>query len=178
MLATIIIMAMFRFLDNSGFDITFELDEGYQVPALIIFALTVIFWFLHLTISEDKDFERYSDIWDESEIQFVRVLYIVIATEMYTRLFYNYGQGTGLLEAPSAMLIVLAILDVVNMVVIFNSYSFDVRESIVDSIFLQISNMKIVLAILILFMFIIKFTIVGTLLLIIIVGGILKLFLR
>lgn len=178
MLATALVVWMIQLLSDEGFDLTLEFEKGYQIPTVVIVLLTIIFWILHVIISEDKDFERYTDVWDEPEIQFARICHTTFITAVFTSMLYNYERRGDALKVSTTTLVILVIFDIINAIVIFNSYSFSVRESITDSILMQIRDIRAALALLILIMFIFKFTIVGTLLAVAFFSIILKLFFK
>ncbi len=145
----------------------------------ILFVVTkIIFSVMNHIMYKKSDSGRYKEIWDEPGIIIVSITYstlnalaiLLIGANMQNALLYQWW------IIPT--MVGLVIHDVINVAVIYNTYSFDIKESIKDAVLLQIrcvSNSLIVAFMVVLAM---NWTIMGVFLAFLLIATIFGIFIK
>lgn len=176
MITTIMVMLLTCIL--AKFDLIALTKLTTSVKPLIWFIIitTLIFWTLHLIISKDKSFDKFNSIWYEPAIIILQILYSIIVTILIWVMIINVRDGRFFLSHTLIIWILLVLFDIANVYIIFKTYSYDMKESIIDSIFLQIREVRNALIMVCTLILTIKFTIVGILVCVILIGAIISFF--
>ena len=172
------IIALLLLLVGSMFNLTYIKDFMPTIIAVTCVALiiTFVFWLTNFIIFKTPKLDRYEKNWDEPILVISRFLYSALVCALILKILWNCKNGTSYLENTLLLWGILLVADVANVFIIFNVYSFDVKGSILDSIMVQINGVRNGLLMLITFVAILKFTIVGFLILVMIVGIFISLF--
>ena len=173
---TTIITLLLLFI-STKFNFTYLEDFGFTIIVLasIAIILTILFIIAHLILSKES-LDKYKKKWDMPVIIFLGFLYSMIVFILILKIFLNYNSGISFLEHTLILWICLIAENVINTFVFFYTYLFDFKRSIIDSFMFQIRNVRDAMFLFIMFIIILKCTIVGFLFIIIILGIILSLF--
>lgn len=128
-------------------EVSWKLGPLLYFTILGIILFSILFWGSHATIcTEPEETDRYEKNWNEvSEINGYSFLYeVVILTIMIimikNHLNIEYEKNAFCINWPIA--IILLILDIITTIVIYNTYSYDIKESIIDSVLFQFSRLR------------------------------------
>ncbi len=173
MLITIFVLMFSRYLDSVELRLTFQLEEGYSIPIINIIVITVLSAIMKEIMSPGKKLESYREEWKEPEVSIARIIYTGVVASGFTYILYSIEKQNMISrKIVTIWLIVIAVLDIVNVIVIYNYYVLDIAEAIKSAIYVQMRNVINALWIIILFMMVFKFTTYGVLFLFFIIGGI------
>ena len=161
MFTMIIVILLAWFLTLIGLSITSDFTAALPTFLILMLALSSVFWITHLAISKDKSFRRYDKMWDEPEIIVSGIGYSVLIMLLMIQMVFNLKNGTGFLKGTLSFWLVLIIIDILNVKIVFKTYSFELVESIKDSLLLQIRRVQNGLLLIMIVLATIKFTIVG-----------------
>lgn len=141
MLATMFVVGV-TYLISRFYELT--LDTSVRSSIIVWLALTILFWIIHGLFSSDKSLDRYDNLWEDDGVKFMRMVSTFIITLTFTRIIINIGRGNPIWYGQFiGMLVLVAITSIVTVFVIYNSYSYKVFESIVDTILVQIRNARL-----------------------------------
>jgi len=132
--------------------------------------LTVLFWIVHLLIAPNKNPDRYKESWDEPSIAIVGIVYMCITTVLMLIMINNIAKERFFLEGTMIFFAILTVLDIANIFIFYNCYSYKVKESMVDSLLFNFQKVRNALLIVLVIAITIKITIIGILCLIIVMG--------
>lgn len=170
MLTTLFVVLVTHLLTKANFEVTLQLSGAFKLLVVLIVCLTILFWIIHFTMSQNKDSSRYSDVWDESEIHIFGALYTVVELILMFILISNKTHNLPIFSGALVMSIILIILDISSVIIMFNCYSYEFKESIVDALLFQIRRVRNSLILLLLIAIVQKFTIIGVIILILLIA--------
>lgn len=142
----------------------------------IVLILTIIFRILNYILFKTNKLDRYEKNWDDPIITIAEILYGALVCALVFKILWNYNNGFGYFDNTLILWGMLIGFDIAVVAIIFSTYSFNFKDSVRDSIMFQVSNVRTGLFFLMAFMAILKFTIVGFLLIVGIIGIFLGLF--
>ena len=162
MLTAVVILQATFLLAKKNFKITSNINK----ETIILFGTTLMFWLIHTLVVEDKKIDRYTELWDEPGIQTISFIQCIIFALIILKNVLE-------IENVQTILLIMFVLDIVAGITIYNTYSFKMKETIIDAFQLQIKNARI--GLFIVFMGIVGYntTIVGALVIISVCGIIL-----
>ena len=143
--------------------VSMELDKSLLFAIILIIIMTIISWILHLTILSKKDSEKYEEDWDEDPIKVLKLVYVIICAIIMLLMVKNVSDGSFIFNGTILFIVLAIITDLITPVVIYFSYSYDVKESICDSLLFQCTRVRMAIIIMICIGLVIKYTIVGIL---------------
>lgn len=164
MFTILIVILLTWLLTALGFTLTTEFNSSLKIIIISTIALTIIFWIIHFITSKDKEVEKYDKMWDEPEIIVSGMIYSVLTAAIMLKMLFNIESGKSFLEGTLLLWIILIVSDIINIVIVFHSYSYELKESIKDSIMLQIRRVRYGLLLCLVAVVALNFTIVGALL--------------
>lgn len=164
MFTTLIVILLTWLLTALGFTLTTEFNSALKIIIILTIALTIIFWTIHFITSKEKDVEKYDKMWDEPEIIISGMIYSALTAGIMMKMVFNIENGKSFLEGTLLLWVILIVSDIINIVIVFHSYSYELKESIKDSIMLQIRRVRYGLLLCLVVVAVLKFTIVGALL--------------
>lgn len=172
------IIALLLLLVGSMFNLTYIKDFMPTIIAVSCVALiiTFAFWSANFIIFKTPKLDRYEKNWDDPILVISRFLYSALVCALIFKILWNCKNGASCLENTIMLWGILLVADVANVFIIFNVYSFDIKGSILDSFMTQIKGVRNGLLMLMTFVAILKFTIFGFLIIIMIVGIFISLF--
>lgn len=140
----------------------------------------VIFFITESIIGYEKGkLDAYKKKWDEPGLIFAGITYTVALTVFTMAIANNIMKGEKVFSSfVIGMILVILVHDIINVCVMYNTYAFNVKKSIIDAALFSIRNtLNTLMAV-----FIIdaawNFTIIGVLIVIIIVGILAGIFIK
>lgn len=128
---------------------------------ILIIALTIIFWFLHIILSKNKDVRRYVDNWQEDEIRFIRFIVVLTQAILYRTICLNLYKGEPIYHEILVEFAVIVAANIVQMIMINHFYSSNFFEVIVDSVLMQIQDCRNTLLVILAISCMMNWTILG-----------------
>ena len=177
MLTTIIVILTTWLLTKTRWlSVSIEFVPNLKLISLLIIITTILFWIVHQIISYDEKPDRYSKTWDYPALVATSLFYSLLVSAILVVMARNYINELSILNGTMFLWISLGIFDIANIFIIYRTYSYNVKKSIIDAILFQIRGVKNALFIVLLIVFIMKFTIVGVVIFLIIIGIVLSIF--
>ncbi len=158
------------------FDISLQLGSTFKILTIMIIALSILFWNIHVWFYGDKDRDRYEELWDDTTIQGLGLAYAILNVIVLLIMEENFTEGDNLFDGTFFFIISIFAIDIISISVIYNSYSHRLKQSIVDSWLFQIQKMRNALFAMLIISCAVQFTIFGLLLLFLVVVIFLSLF--
>lgn len=158
------------------FDISLQLGSTFKILTIIIIALSIMFWTIHFKMYGDKDRDRYELLWEETWVQILGLVYAILNVIVLLIMEENFKHGDNLFAGTLFFFAVILAIDIIVIPVIYYSYSYEVKQSIVDGLLFQIHKMRNALFAMLIISCAMQFTIFGLLLLFLIVVIFLSLF--
>ena len=141
MLATVFVVGV-TYLISRFYELT--LDTSVKSSIIVWLALTVLFWIIHTLFSSDKSVDRYDNLWEDDGVKFMRMISTFVLTLTFMRVIINIGRGYQMWHGKFIVMFVLvAITSLMTLYSIYTGYSYKMRESIVDTVLIQIRNARI-----------------------------------
>lgn len=141
MLATVFVVGV-TYLISRFYELT--LDTSVKSSIIVWLALTVLFWIIHILFASDKSVDRYDNLWEDDGVKFMRMISTFILVLTFARIIINIGRGYHMWHGKFILMFVLvAITSIMTLYSIYTAYSYKLRESIVDTVLIQIRNARI-----------------------------------
>lgn len=170
MLTTLFVVLVTHLLTKVNFEVTLQLSGAFKLLVVLIVCVTILFWIVHHTLSYDKDSSRYEDLWDEPWIHVFGAIYTVVELILLFVMISNKQNNLPVFSGTAINVVAVIALDIASVAVMFVNYSYDLKESVIDSLLYQIQRVRNALILLLLLIIIQKFTIVGVIIIIILFG--------
>ena len=156
MLAIIIFILATRICSTSTFTWAENWKQIDFAVCIVVVVLTIIFWALHIILSADPENpDKYSEEWkDYKSLNLLSFPYTLLFFGVSFAYVYEITHGkTVSLQEYALPFTLLLVLDVVLPIAISNTYSFNIKEIILDSILFSLSRSRNGLVLLALFIF-------------------------
>lgn len=150
---------------------TLDFNPGLKLTIILFVVTTIFFWVISATLTKRKP-DAYEKLWDEVPVKIFNVIQASLVLLLMLAMTYNYKDNVNFLTGTKGLWAFLAITDIIGIGVAYNTYSFKVKESIIDSLLLQIRNVRAAVLMMVLVVLIKKFTIFGVLILFVFVATI------
>lgn len=149
----------------ANFEISLQLESTFKILPIIIIILTFLFWTIHTCMYGEKDQDRYEYLWEENCIQLMGLVYAGLNVVALLIMEENFKNGDFIFSGTYTFIIAIIAIDIVIIPVIYHSYSYKWKQSIVDGLLFQIGKMRNALFVIIIISCALKFTIFGLLML-------------
>lgn len=162
-------------LATCGLDITLKIkptldfNPGWKLTIILFTITTILFWVVSVLLTK-RNSDEYETIWDEPTITLYNVVYSFFTTVIMYGMVKDVGEVGSFLKGNVWIWPVFVAIDIVGIFIVYNTYSFKVKESVIDSLLLQIRNVRAAVCLMLLLVLVIKFTIFGVLILFTIVA--------
>lgn len=177
MLTTIIVvLATWLINKTRWYTISIDFVSNFKMTCFLIIITTILFWIMHRIISYDDNPDRYKKIWDEPLINAAGLFYSLLVSSILVVMARNCINEQSILNRTLILWILLIIYDLANILIMYHSYSYNVKKAVIDAVLFQIRGVRNALLIVLAIVFIMKFTIVGVLFFFVIIGIILSFF--
>ena len=156
MLAIIIFILATRICSTSTFTWAENWKQIDFAVCIVVVVLTIIFWALHIILSADPENpDKYSKEWkDYKSLKLLSFLYTPLFFGVSLAYVYEITHGkTVSVQEYALPFTLLLILDLAIPIAIYNTYSFNIKETILDSILFPLSRSRNGLVLLALFIF-------------------------
>lgn len=156
MLAIIIFILTTRICSTSTFTWAKNWKQIDFAVCITVVVLTIMFWALHILLSADPENpDKYSKEWKDSKsLSLLSFLYTMLSFGIAFAYVYEITHGkTVSLQEYALPFTLLLVLDVAIPIAIYNTYSFSIKETILDSILFPLSRSRNGLVLLALFIF-------------------------
>lgn len=148
---------------------------------LILGAVSCVIFFITESIIgyEKGKLDAYKKKWDEPEVVFAGITYTVALTVFMLAIANNIMKDEKVFSSfVICMMLVILVHDIVNACVMYNTYAFNVKKSMIDEVLFSIRNVLSAFGAVFIIDAAWNFTIMGVLIVVIIVGILAGLFIK
>lgn len=162
MLAMLFVVAVSYLLRLAHLEISIKMESAIITIAILVLLLLMVYLLVHkLLINSAEEKAEYVDSQYEPGVIISGVIFSCTASALMCILLACVGSTVSMIVPIIIALIIMAILDVINIIVFYNTATFDFKEALKFSIVRQMELMMYALFIMIGIALAVKFTLLG-----------------
>ncbi|MCR5146726.1 MAG: hypothetical protein K6B70_05225 [Clostridia bacterium] len=179
MLTMLFIVIVTYLLKLANLEISIQFIPAIIVISILLISTLILSLIMHKCLIKSKEEnDEYLCVKEEPGVIIFGIIYSIIVAVIMCILLACFKNETSMIIPIIISMIVMIIMDAINTIVIYKSYAFDVKESIKDALVRQTELMIYALLIMVGIVFIIKYTLVGALIMFYIIIRIGMIFVR